>query len=78
MLDCYSSDGASAFQFGSWGDVSEELEDYGLTNLDPASHDPDDGVLIVLRPSGKGSWYYDKVITGDELKSALAAAGLLA
>ena len=76
MLDAYTTDGAYAFQFEMWEDIQDDLEDFGL-EMDRNAFRPNDGVLIVLAPSGKGGWLYSKVVSGDELGAALQAQGLM-
>ena len=75
----HSSDDQRAYQTEQWGDICEELEDYGLgdSGLDCNSFDPSSEVLIAMKPSGNGGWLFDKVIGGDDLTSALTTIGLL-
>ena len=75
MLDAYTTDGEYAFQFERWGDIKDELEDHGL-EMDRDAFDPDDGVLIVMTPSGKGGWRFGRVVSGDDLAAALRSQGL--
>ena len=75
MLDAYTTDGEYAFQFERWGDIKDELEDHGL-EMDRDAFDPDDGVLIVMTPSGKGGWHFGRVVSGDDLAAALRSQGL--
>ena len=79
MLDAYTSDGKYAFQFDRIGDLYDDGEDYYLTSdIDLNDFgDSDDGVLVILVPSGKGAWDYKKLISANDLRNALVQAGLL-
>ena len=55
MLDAHTTDNQLAFQFDRWGDISEDLRDYGLEGLDPTAHSPDTGVG---RMEGASAWLY--------------------
>ena len=76
MLDAYTTDNKLSFQFDRWADMCDDLEDYGL-DMDPSTYAHDEGVLIVLVPSGHGGWNYDRVISADDLAKALTDANLI-
>ena len=79
MLDAYTSDGKYAFQFDMLEDLYENWDDYGLpSDIDLNDFGgPNDGALVILVPSGQGGWYYEKLVSADDLQKALAQAGLL-
>ena len=81
MLDAYTSDGQYAFQFDDLEQLAESWDDYGFPDdvaiKDLGANANDDSVLVVLIPSGHGSWHYRKIIGADQLQQALTQAGLL-
>ena len=75
MLDCYTTDGQMRFQFDKWGDIAEDVAKE--LDCDDTAFGEDEVVLVVLRPSGRGSWVYASIVYGDLLRDALASATLI-
>ena len=73
-------DGNFAFELAKWGEAKEKLGEFGLAEdmeIPDDAFDPELGVLLVLTPADSAGYVCSNVVSGEDLKDALEAAGLM-